>query len=230
MSVRKLARNYNGLQAPALEDYQREAMKNDMWVQGVSVALLSGFSVWNQASYLAQTWKPDPIFGLPVSVDILIRALGPAVFFFLTSFAAPAAKTIGEKLGDESHKTLGSFLRVLTRQRKRAIKKIDADLTDMSDAINVVAGAANERRAGGVLASVQSAIARLAQGQPVSAPPPQSRSASSIRSTRSALEECRLVWHEGMTPKELAAKVGCSEKTARRHIKTLQDAFVVTPG
>jgi uncharacterized membrane protein YhdT len=219
-SVRKLAVIWNGLKAPALEDYQREQMKKEMWAQIVTVAFLSGLSVWNQASYLAMTWNPtESAFGAPRWLEIAIRSLGPAVFFFLTAFGAPLAKTIGEKLGEEAHKTLEAFLGVLTRQRKRAIKKIDGEMLDMSEAINNVAAAANERKSGTVLASIQSTITRLANGQ--SGAPAAPTPVRASRRGSPLLEECRLVWRRGMTPQELAARVGCSDKTARRHINTL---------
>lgn len=139
---------------------------------------------------------------------------------------APMAQTIGEKLSNEAHKTLESFLGVLTRQRKKAVKQLDGQMLDMSEAITSVAAAANGRKSGTVLASIQSTITRLANGETAAPAAP-----TPIRSSRQGsplLEECRLVWRQGMTPKQLAAKVGCSEKTAQRHIKTLSQSFAVT--
>lgn len=224
VSVRKLAVIYNGLKADTLEPEQRKRMVKDAWVQSATVAVLSGFSIWNQASYLAENWHPTAsAFGAPLWLDIAIRSVGPAAFFFLTSFGAPMAKTIGEKLAEEAHKTLDSFVDVLTNQRKRAIKKVDGKVLDMTDAIQTVAAAANERRNGVVLASVQGAITRLASLEPgqvvieSATPPPP----IPLRNTGSLLEQCRMVYQFGMAPQELAAKVGCSVKTARRHIATL---------
>lgn len=230
-SVRKMAVIWNSLKAPALEDFQREQLKKEMWTQIATVAVLSGFSVWNQASYLAETWKPTTsAFGAPLWLDIAIRSLGPAAFFFLTSFGAPLAKTIGEKLGDESHKTLEAFLGVLKHQRQRAIKEIDGKMLDMSEAITTVAAAANEKKSGAILASIQSTITRLANGE--SAPPatvmPTTPTQTPARghSTKPFEERCRLVWRDGMNAEELARKVGCSTKTAGRYIKKFQEETV----
>lgn len=231
-SVRKLAVIWNGLKAPALEDFQRQQMKIEAWVQVGIVIALSSFSVWNQASYLAETWEPTTsAFGAPLWLDIAIRALGPAVFFFLTAFGAPLAKTVGEKLLKESHDTLEAFLDVVKNQRKRAVKKIDTEIVDMGSAIRTVASAAKENRVGDVLAEVQGAIVGLARGEsgpgsPQSAPSTAPRSG---HSTKSYEEACRVAWREGMTAAELASKVGCSVKTADRYVKKFQESFAVTP-
>jgi hypothetical protein len=128
----------------------------------------------------------------------------------------------GVKLSDEAHKTLESFLGVLTRQRKKAIKQLDGQIVDMSEAIVTVAKAARKKKSGSVLASIQSTITRLAaHGESAAsltiAPPPlpvRGRMAS-------LLEQCRLEWRRGMTLQQLAARVDCSDKTARRHINTI---------
>jgi hypothetical protein len=62
---------------------------------------------------------------------------------FLTAFGAPLAKTFGEKLSEEAHKTLEAFLGVLTNQRKRVIKEIDGRIVDIGEPIITVANAAN---------------------------------------------------------------------------------------
>ena len=72
-----------------------------------------------------------------------------------------------------------------------------------------------------ILASIQSTITRLARGESavsqVVPPPPLPRGR-----TAPLLEQCRLEWRRGMKADELARRVGCSTKTARRHIATLQ--------
>lgn len=221
-SVRKLAVIWNGLKAPALEDYQREQMKKEMWAQIATVVVLAMFSVWNQMSYLAEHWHPETsAFGAPLWLDIIIRAAGPAVFFFLTAFAAPFAKTMGEKIADESHKMLEAFLGVLKNQRNRAIKEIDGKMVDMSEAITTVAAAANEKKSGAILASIQSTITRLATGESA----PQTPALPAPRASRrgsSLLDLSREHYRLGMTPHELADRTGTSTKTAGRHIKLFQ--------
>lgn len=231
-SVRKMAVVWNGLKAPALDDFQRGQLQKEMKAQIITVIALATFSVWNQMSYLSENWHPSTsAFGAPRWLDILIRSVGPAVFFFLTAFGAPLAKTIGEKLGEEAHKTLESFLGVVKKQRKNAIKQIDAQMVDMAPAIQTVASAAREPKVGAVLASVQGAIVGLAKGEapPVSAAPSSIPAPRSGHSTKSYEEACRTAWREGMGADELAGIVGCSPKTAARYVKKFQDAFVVSP-
>ncbi len=111
---------------------------------------------------------------------------------------------------------------MLTRQRKQAITELDGTMVDMSEAIVTVATAANEKKTGNILASIQSTITRLARGESaapqVIAPPPLPLRGR----TAPLLEQCRLEWRRGMKADELARRVGCSTKTARRHIATLQ--------
>lgn len=223
VSVRKLAVIWAALKADTLEDFQRKRLVKDMWMQIATVFGLSAFSVWNQASYLSETWTPTPMFGWPRWVDILVRAVGPAVFFFLTAFAAPLAKTLGEKLSEEAHRTLEAFLGVLTNQRKRVIKEIDGRIVDMGEPILTVANAANEKRSGALIATVQGALTRLSTGEAspqLSLPAPKARSTTG-RNTTSRLEDSRAVYRYGMPKEELARQVGVSVKTAGRHIAIL---------
>lgn len=124
-------------------------------MQVATVVALTGFSVWNQMSYLPENWHPTTSsFGAPRWLDIIIRAVG-----------APLARTMGEKVAEQSHKTLEAFLGVVKYQRKQAIKQINGEIVDMGDASQPIAAAANEKRAGSVLASVQGAIVGLARAE-----------------------------------------------------------------
>jgi hypothetical protein len=99
--------------------------------------------------------------------------------------------------------------------------ELDGQMVDMSEAIVTVATAANEKKTGSILASIQSTITRLARGESAApqiiAPPPLPRGR-----TAPLLEQCRLEWRRGMEQKELARRVNCSTKAARRHTATLQ--------
>ena len=115
ISSRRLSKAYNTLQAPALEDYQKEQARRELKTQLAIMAALLAFSVWNQFNYLGTVWHPQSVTGLPIWVDYLIRALAVPCFFLAGSFLAPQAKTIGEQMDEEAHKTLRQFLRMMSQ-------------------------------------------------------------------------------------------------------------------
>ena len=223
ISSRRLAKAYNTLQAPALEDYQKVQAKREMRTQVTILAALMAFSVWNQFNYLASTWHPTSFTGLPVWADYLIRAMAAPCFFMAAAFLTPQAPTIGEAMDQESHKTLRQFLLVLAKQRKTALSKLKERTVDMGDAIQAVADAAHERKAGQMIATVQSALVRLSEGATVKEAETIALAETTATSKNETAEQrSRRVWKEGMTPKTLATKAGVSERTARRHIRTFR--------
>lgn len=239
ISSRRLAKAYATLQAPALEDYQKVQAKREIKTQLAIMLALLAFSVWNQFNYLGQVWHPASVTGLPIWVDYLIRAVAVPIFFLAGSFLAGQPKTIGEQMDAEAHKTLRQFLRMMSRQRKQAIRRLSGRqgpvinvlralfpnrfpqprMVDMSEAIAVVAEAAHEKKAGQLISSIQGALVRLSEGATV-------RQAETMVMTEvragtvheTPKQRAARHWKQGMSPKTLAGLAGVSDRQARRYI------------
>lgn len=129
------------------------------------------------------------------------------------AFLAPQPRTIGETLNAEAHTILRRFLSLLKRQTHRQSKIIEKNpAINLGDAIEAVATAANERKAGQQLSAVRQAMAAVAATDAfgVESAPTKRVSAEVKR---------RLAYRKGMTPKMLAQKAGVSLTTAKRYIR-----------
>lgn len=223
LTARRVSRNWHLLQAPALDKLTKQAAKHDLLVNLGVLTVLVAFSIWNQLNYLLTTWTPTNALGLPPGVEYVIRAAAVPLFFMGAAFLAQQAETVGESINSEAHRTLRQFLKVLRRQRGTMLGKLKKRQVDMSEAIEAVGTAANERKAATMIALVQRALVRLSLGAtPDQAareaqPAPPTQKLQGKRGTPA--DRCRRAYRPGMTWKQLKVAAQVSDSTAKRYIK-----------
>jgi hypothetical protein len=224
LTARRVSRNWNLLQSPVLDKVVRSATRRDLIVNIGVLLLLLGFSFWNQLNYNLEHWHPDEAtLMLPLIWEMVIKSAAVPAFFLAAAFLAKQAETIGESMNSEAHRTLVQFLKVLRRQRKQALAVIKKQPVDMSQAIEAVGTAANEKKAATMIGLVQRAIVRLASGTSPevaareATPTPVTQRLAGKRGTPA--DRCRRAYRQGMGWRQLMTAAQVSESTAKRYAK-----------
>jgi hypothetical protein len=125
--------------------------------------------------------------------------------------------TAFDRSGDEAHRT------VLRRQRGQALKVIRQQPVDMTQTMEAVGTAANEKKAATMIGLVQRAIVRLASG---ASPETAAREAQPALPTQklagkrgTPAERCRRAYQQGMGWRQLMTAAQVSESAAKRYVK-----------
>lgn len=219
--VRQLKKLRHNLRAPALEVHVRKAYEREATATLVVLVGLQLFAFWNQLNYLMETWQPhtNNIFLVPVLVLFIVRALAIPAFFMAAAFLAPLPESAGAQVERESREAMAQVLKVLRDQRKAALEYATKHNVDLTGLVEAVSEAAGERKAGALLAKVQSAVVGVVNGSESAPPAPY---AGKITGTK-ASDLTRKHWRPGMSAATLAKLAGVHENTARRHIKEFEN-------
>jgi hypothetical protein len=220
LTARHVSGNIRQLRSPVLEAEVRKRVLWDMWLHILLLAGLAVFSFWNQLNYLLATWTPPTTnaIDIPVWAQYVIQAAALPILSLAAAFLAPAALSTAERMVEEAGKTLEQFIDVLKKQRNRTISKVEAIDVDMSAAVLQVAAAAGDKKAGAMIASVQSALVGLvtSDGQPVTVPVVTPEKAAPNGSVES---RARAAYRHNMTWQELEKKAKISSSSAKRYVK-----------
>lgn len=230
ITARRVSKDLHLLASPVLDKVVRRATVRDLWICLGGLGALLGFSMWNQLNYLLSTWTPENGMNLPTLAPYILRAVVLPVLFLFAALMAPQVESIGERMNKEAHRTLVQFLKVLKRQRGDALKRLKKQPVDMSQAIEAVGTAANEKKAATMVALVQAAITTLGSGATPEAAAQEAETKAGMRAAPTTKlprkgtpqDRCRRAYRTGMGWKQLMTAAQVSESTAKRYVRQFE--------